>query len=290
MATAVRRRTRRRTGRAASRSESVVRLAAAAFAQHNLLTYAAAIAFQGLIALVPMTLLGLGVLGATGNQSIRTDQIAPAIEGRVTPAVYRAIDDTVRRILEHGTAGLIAVASLLSLWYLTAAMRAVIEALNTIHDVKDERTRWHRAGVAAGLGAASGIALYGSALLVIAGPRGVALGLVRWLGAILLLGLLVGLLVRFAPAQRPQTSWASLGAVLVVASWIVASLLFRLWVTYVADFTSPIGTLTTLLVLTSYLFVSANVFLVGVQLDELLRKRHPAGLGLVDHLRAAFGR
>jgi membrane protein len=277
-------------GRAGTRTRTLLTPIATAFAEHNLLTYAAAIAFQGLVALVPMTLLGLGLLGATGHRSVWTQHLAPAIQGRVRPPVYHAIDDTVRRILDHGTAGLIAVSALLAIWYLTAAMRAVIEALNRIHDVDDDRAWWHRLAVAAGLGVATGAALYGAALLVIGGPRGVVLGLVRWLGAIVMLGLLVGLLVRFAPAQRPRASWASLGAVLVVASWIVASLLFRLWVTYVANFRTPIGTLTTLLVLTSYLFVSAIVFLVGVQLDELLRKGHRAGIRFFDHVRDALGR
>jgi membrane protein len=277
-------------GRKQARGPSVVRAIAATFVEHNLLTYAAAIAFQGLVALIPMTLLGLGVLGATGNRSVWTDRIGPAIEGRVTAPVYSGIDHTVRRILEHGTGGLIAFSAALSLWYLTAAMRAVIEALNRIHDVDDDRSWLHRIAIAVGLGLASGASLYGAAVLVIAGPRGVALGLVRWIGAIALLTLVVGLLVRYAPAERPETSWASLGAVLVIASWIVASLLFRLWVTYVADFRTPIGSLATLLVLTSYLFVSTTVFLAGVQLDELLRKRHPAGLRLVDHVRAVLGR
>jgi membrane protein len=246
------------------------------FAEHNLLTYAAAIAFQGLVALVPLTLLGLGLLGATGRQEVWTKHIAPVVEGRVTPAVYRAIDDIVSRILDHGTAGLIAFSVVLSLWYLTAAMRAVIEALNRIHDVDDDRRWLHRLAVAIGLGAAAGVALYGAAVLVVGGPRGVVLGLVRWVGAVLLLGLLVGLLVRYAPAQRPRARWASLGAAFVVGSWVVASLLFRLYVTYLADFKSPIGTMTSLLVLTTYLFVSSIVFLVGVQLDEFLRKRRRA--------------
>jgi hypothetical protein len=39
---------------------------------------------------------------------------------------------------------------------------------------------------------------------------------------------------------------------------------------------SPIGTLTTPLVLTRYVFVSAAVFLAGAQLDELLRKQRSA--------------
>jgi membrane protein len=111
---------------------------------------------------------------------------------------------------------------------------------------------------------------------VIGGPRGVVLGLVRWAGAIVLLMLLVALLVRFGPAQKPRARWASLGAALVVGSWVVASILFRVYISYLADFKTPVGSLTSLLVLTTYLFVSSTVFLVGVQVDEVLRKRSRA--------------
>lgn len=220
-----------------------------------------------------MTLLGLGLLGATGHKEVWTKHVAPAIKARVLPGVYDGIDQTVTKILDHGSGGLIAFAVLLSLWYLTAAMRAVIEALNRIHDVDDDRSWGRRLAVALGLGTAAGLALYGSAVLVIGGPRGVLLGLVRWLGAIVLLGLLVALLVRYGPAQQPRARWASLGAVLVVGSWVVASILFRVYITYLANFKTPVGSLTSLLVLTTYLFVSATVFLVGVQVDEVLRKR-----------------
>ena len=192
------------------------------------------------------------------------------------PGVYRGIDQTVTKILDHGSGGLIAFSILLSLWYLTAAMRAVIEALNRIHDVDDDRPWGRRLAVAAGLGVVAGLSLYGSALLVIGGPRGVVLGLVRWAGAIVLLGLLVALLVRFGPAQKPRARWASLGAALVVGSWVVASILFRIYISYLANFKTPVGSLTSLLVLTTYLFVSSTVFLVGVQVDEVLRKRRRA--------------
>ncbi|HZO61419.1 MAG TPA: YihY/virulence factor BrkB family protein [Gaiellaceae bacterium] len=244
----------------------------AAFVEHNLLTYAAAIAFQGLIALVPLTLFALGLLGATGHRALWTEHIAPAIEGRVTQPVFAGIDDTVRRILDHGTAGLIAVASIMSVWYLTAAMRAVIEALDTIHDVRDKRSWKARIVTAVALGTVSGACLFGAATIVVGGPRGILLGLARWAAALVLVAIVVGLLLRFAPAQRPDAGWATLGAGVIVVAWVIASVLFGVWVTYVADFTSPIGTLTTLLVLTSYLFTSAVVFLAGAQLDELLRK------------------
>jgi membrane protein len=268
MATAARRSAKVRPGR----KHGVVAPVADAFAQHNLLTYAGAISFQGLVALLPLSLLGLGLLGTTGNQDIWNQHIAPAIERRVTPAMFGAIADTAKTALGHASGGLILFAGLLSLWYLTMAMRAVIEALNRIHDVKDERPFWLRALIAVGLGFAAGVCLFGSVLLVTAARGNPLLGVGRWLLAIALLGLLVGLVVRFAPAERPHARWASVGAVLVVGFWIVASLLFRVWVTYVANFKTPVGNLTALLVLTSYLFISALVFLVGIQLDELARK------------------
>ena len=268
----------------------VARKIADAFVEHNLLTYAAAIAFQALVALVPLSILGLALLGALGLDSVWTDSVAPAIHGRVTQPVYHAIDYTARRVLSSGSAGVIAFSAALSTWYLAAAMRAVMEALNMIHDVHDPRPWWRRALLAVGLGVGCGVALIGSVLIVTAAPRGggaadVLAGVGRWLAALVLLMTAIALLVRFGPAEHPQPRWASAGSVLVVCSWIVASLVFRYLVS-VANFKSPTGSLTALLMITGYLFVSSTVFLVGVQLDEILRQETGGrARGLLDLAR-----
>jgi membrane protein len=245
----------------------------------RLLTYAAAIAFQSLIALVPLTLLGLGLLGALGLESTWTNSIAPAISKRVTGPVFRGIDYTARRVLTHGSPGLIALSIVLALWYLSAAVRAIIEALNEIHEVKDERPWWRRGLVAAALALAGGSCLVGAILAVIVAPKATehgfghfALGVGRWAAAVLLLGLAVALLVRYGPAEHPQPRWASVGSAVIIAAWIVASLIFRWLVSSVLDFRSPSGALTGLIAINGYLFTTAMVFLLGVQLDELLRR------------------
>jgi membrane protein len=97
-------------------------------------------------------------------------------------------------------------------------------------------------------------------------------GIGRWPVAVLLLGLAIALIVRYGPAEHPQVRWASAGSLLVVATWILASLGFRVWVSSVANFKTAFGSLTVFLVLTAYVFVSAAIFLVGIELDELLRK------------------
>jgi membrane protein len=244
-----------------------VRQIAAGFVEHSLITYAAAIAFQNLIALVSLSILTLGILGATGHESVWTDHVAPTIQEPVRGPVFRAIDYSARRILENGTAGVIAVGAVLSVWYLTAAMRAVIEALDQIHEVKDRRAWRERVATAVLLGVLGGACLFGGALMGLAG------GPVGWLAALVLGCLAVTLILRFAPAQQPGTKWATIGGGAIVIGWAVASALFWLWIAYVANFRSPVGTMTTLLVLTSYLFVSAVVFLAGAQFDELLRTK-----------------
>ena len=257
---------------------ALTRRLVAASAEHRLFTYSAALAFQALATLVPLTMLGLGILGATGLEDTWRDSVAPVIEERVTEPVFAAIDFSVKRLLAERTIGLIALSLLLVLWYLSLCVRTVMEALNTIHDVHDRRPWRPRLLVTVGLAVALGVCLVGSALVVTVAPvvaSGVLdplLTLARWLAAVGLLAVAVGLLMRYAPAERPEVRWASAGSVLVIVVWVVASFLFRLYVSTVADFKSPIGTLTVFLVLTGYVFTTAAIFLTGAQLDELLRK------------------
>ena len=266
------------------------------FSEHELPIYASAIAFRALIAAIPLALLGLGLLGALGLQSTWRDSIAPAIKPRVLPQVFDGINATAEKILSSGTAGLISFALLLVIWDLTVGVAAIMRALNLIHDVKEDRSWARRATVAVALAVAVCFCVIGAMLLLVASPRAggaldVVLGILRWVLAPLLLALAAGLLVRFGPAQKPEARWASVGSLLVIAVWIVATILFRLWVTYVADFKSATGALTGLLLVTLYVFVTAAIFLIGAEVDELLRKEtRGRGVALPDLVAALVRR
>jgi uncharacterized BrkB/YihY/UPF0761 family membrane protein len=92
-----------------------------------------------------------------------------------------------------------------------------------------------------------------------------------------LLGIAIGALVRYAPAEHPRPRWASAGSIAIVGAWIVLSLVFRVWVSNVSNFKTGVGFLTAFLVLGAYVYLSVVVFLAGVQLDELLRVKSGAG-------------
>jgi membrane protein len=259
------------------RLRQIAREFAAAFGEHHLWTYTSAISFRAIVALVPLTLLGLGLLSALGLEDVWTDSIAPVIREHATPPVYTAIDYSVDKIFSSSAAPLIAFAAVLLLWDMAWAVTTMMEALNEIHDVDEPRPWWRRYVEALVLAGAVIVCLVGAVLLVVLGPRAsgvfhVVFGIGRWPVAFVLLGLAVGLLVRYAPAEHPQARWASAGSILVVGSWIVASVVFEWWVSSVANFETAIGSLAVFLVLSAYVFVSVAIFLIGVQLDEIVRR------------------
>jgi membrane protein len=287
---------KQQTQRRRSRRRELIADLTRRLSDHELPIYASAIAFRGLISVIPLALLALGLLGALGLQDTWHNSIAPAIEPRVLPAVFDGINASVEKILTSSTAGLIAFASALALWDLTIGMAAIMRALNRVHDVQEDRSLLRRVGIAVGLACGVCACVIAAILLLVIAPRAngafhVLLGILRWLLAPLLLGLAVGLLVRFAPAQKPEARWASAGSLLVIATWIVATLLFRLWITYVANFKTAIGSLTGLLLVTLYFFVSSAIFLIGAELDELLRKEtRGRGIALPDLVAAVVRR
>ena len=260
-------------------ARSLVRQLVQDFREHRLFVYATSVGFRALVALVPLALLALGLLGALHLTQTWRNSVAPEIRPHVTVPVFRAIDASAQTIMSSGTTLLILFASALVLWDISLALAGIVEALNRIHDVEETRSFARRTVTVVALAVVTGVCVIGSLLIVTVAPRvqgdvlHFVLGVGRWLVGALLLMVVVGAVMRFGPAERPEKRWASVGSLLVIGVWIVASLLFKLWATRVADFKSAVGSLTVLLFLSWYVFVSSAVFLVGAQVDELLREK-----------------
>jgi len=284
------------TGQRARRGlRAFVDLWSGCFAKHNLLTWASAISFQVLVALVPLSLLLLGILGALDERSVWQKQIRPGIEKRFAKQTFGAIDYAADKILTHATAGLLVLGVALTIWEISGSVRAAGGALNRIYDAEDERPLWVRFGRSFAIAIVIGCCLIGAILLLTlakhtGGSIEALLGIGRWILAIVVLGVAVNVLIRFAPAEHRSEGWVSLGTAFIVLVWVAASLIFRWYVSSLASFRSAWGSFVAILILTGYLYTSAIVFLVGVQADELIRKDATRGeKGILERMRAALG-
>ncbi|MDQ2984154.1 MAG: YihY/virulence factor BrkB family protein [Actinomycetota bacterium] len=263
------------------------------FAKHDLLTYASAIAFQVLKALVPLTLFGVAALGVAGRRDVWERDLAPSIRPRLDQPLFHAIDYVVEKIFSHNSVPLVLFAAVLTAWYVSGAVRAVMGGLNRIYETKEDRPLKLRWPLSLGLAVCVVAGLAGAALLVVAVPRPAgavryAVDVFRWIGAVAALSLAAGLLLRLGPVARRPKRWVTVGATLIILTWVVTSIVFRWYVGSIANFKTAVGQLTVFLVLAVYVYASSIVFLVGAQLDELLRADASSGeRGILD---LVFGR
>jgi len=279
----------------AARAKRFVKLWIDLFDRHELLDRASAISFAVLKALVPLTLLGLALLGAVGQRHVWKDTMFPALKSHVQPATGRAIDTAVEKIFSTDSTGLIVFASLMALWYISGSVRGVMTATNTIYECEETRSWKVRYPLSIGLAAGIAVCVIGAALAVLVAPALVSSGALevvvaigRWLVAVVLLAVAVGLLMRYAPIEPRSKAWVSGGSILVILAWVAASMIFRLLVTDVLNFKTATGSLAIFLVLGGYVYTSAIIFLLGVEVDELLREDATEGeRGLLEVLGIA---
>lgn len=252
------------------------------FRENRLLTYASAISFRVLFAIVPFTLFVLAVLGFLHLDGVWAREVAPEVRASVSKAMYQVIDQAVRNVLAGRQLFWLTGGGAIALWGMSGAVRATMEALDGIYDVREERSLAQRLRRSLWLAAAIGGCFLGALAAVRLGPLamhqgghdvvlGVVSFLVRWGVAISLLTLAVFLTVRYGVACPQPARWVSLGSGLAVSSWIVMSLGFAAYVTGIASYGSVYGSLASVIVAFSYIYMSCVAFLFGVQVDALVR-------------------
>lgn len=251
------------------------------FQENDLLSYASAMAFQALFALIPATLAGIALLGFLNLETIWENEIAPQIQQNVQVDAFSAIDRTVSSILGDRRQTWLTFGIAFALWQVSGAVRATMSPLNAMYHDDEDRPFLKRFAVSLLLAPAIFLCI-GSAFLAIQLGNNVANwydGVARWLIlvgrwplAALALAVSIWLLMRFAPAKRHST-WTSLGALFVLFGWLLTSLGFALYANYIADYGSIFGGLASAIVLLTYIYLSAGAFLLGAQLDACFRNQ-----------------
>jgi membrane protein len=265
------------------RARAVAREVVEGFDRNDLLTYASAIAFQILTAIVPFLLFLLGLLGFFDLGGVWADDLAPEVEPRVSPPVFDLLNDTVNQVLDERQLFWVTGGFALALWQVSGAVRAVMGALDGVYGTRRKRPARERYPLSFALAVGVGVLLvmafavvrFGPLLLDVSGVIGALWFALRWLVATGLLTLAVAALVHFAPGVRRPLPWVSFGTLLVIAGWVAMSIGFGVYLTEIADYESIFSGLATFIVLMAYLYAAAVVFLGGVQVDAAVRKLLP---------------
>jgi membrane protein len=254
---------------------------AGAFRRNGLINFAAAISFLLVLALVPFLLFLVALLGFLELEEVWRKDVAPEVRGSLSDAAYRVLDDTATRVLREKEGWWLTAGFALALWEISAATRVTMTALDRIYGFTRRRSFFELFPRSVVLGLAMGVAVVAALVVVRFVPLATgeldgvvaALSLIgRWLVAAVLLGAGAAVVVHHGSATRQTLPWVTVGTVLVMAAWVGMSILFGIYVTYIANYGSVFGNLATFFVLLLYVYASSIAFLAGVQADACIRK------------------
>jgi len=179
----------------------------------------------------------------------------------------------------------VALTAIFAIWSANAGMKAMIDAMNLIYG-EDEKRSFLALNLRSLLFtlAAFAIFLISLAVLVVTPKLLAATGLqnrfaqvfvvLRWPVLFAATVVFLVLLNRYGPSRpRAQSRWALWGSVLGAAMWLLVSALFSFYVERLSNLAAVYGSLAAIAGLMLWLWFSALVILIGIELNHELEMR-----------------
>ncbi len=268
------------------------------FKADNLTDLAAALTYYGVLAIFPMIIVIVSVLGLIGHSATQ-----PLIDnlGKVAPGPAKEIlTGAINNVQSgRGTSGVLVIVGLLgALWSASGYISAFMRASNAVWDVEEGRPIWKTVPIRLGVTLVTVILLTVSAMAVIltgglARQAGNLVGLgssavtvfdiAKWPVMLLIVSVILAILYYMGPnVRQPGVRWVSPGSVLAVLAWLTASAAFAFYVANFSSYNKTYGALGGVIAFLVWLWITNVVILLGAELNaELERERlleagHPA--------------
>ena len=255
----------------------------------NILTIAAAVAYNFFFSLFPLLLFAAPLLALAGNKQQLFGWILDQLSQTVPPAAFTMLSGIVKDVVFAPNApGLVSVGALLTLYSASNIFGSLMGALNIAYHVKNDRRPWWKQRlIQLGMVLVAGLLMTIAASVMLGGPNivdavanWVRLGhFAKWGWMVLQYPLAFAFLVLalwlmyFVLPDFPQHKTQILaGSIVAAVLWVLATILFRLYVVHFTTFNAAYGTIGAVLLLLSWMYYSMVVILAGGELNAELAK------------------
>ena len=257
--------------------------------------FAGNLTYKTLFAIFPFFTFLLSLLGLFNATSLVNDMIdylSGVMPGTATKFIKTQLFAITKSQAESAfTFGAI-VSIALALWGVSGAFRSIMEAMNVMYEVDEDRPFWKVYGLSILMSlavvilmvSAFGIVIFGGS---VGGGLAEAIGLgsifqtvwsiVQWPIVACIVLFTFALIYFFAPAAKQKFTWISPGAVLAFVFWLVFSLLFSFYVGNFGSYSASYGSLAGVIILMLYVYYSAFIMLVGAEMNQVIEWHIPGG-------------
>lgn len=275
----------------------VLRGAVKEFFDDELTDTAAALTYYSLLSIFPAAIVLLSLIGLAGQDTTRTllDNLNPIIPGSAHEQVRDLIVSLQASQSAAGVA--LAIGLVTGIWSASGYVAAFMRASNRVYDVPEGRPIWKTVPTRLATTVALLILMFAAAIIVVfTGPvarqAGDLLGLssaaitlwniLKWPVLVLLLMIMAGILYWAAPNAKQSFRWISPGSVLSVLLWMIASVLFAIYVANAASYSKTYGTMAGIIIFLVWVWISNLAILLGAELNAELERARAEADGLPE--------
>ena len=276
----------------------VLRKTAREFSKDQSTDLAAALTYYAVLALFPAVIALLSLVGLVGQgpQTVKTllDIAKQVGAGSMVATIEGPLTDMAKQPQAAGIAFVVGLAT--ALWSASGYVGSFGRAMNRMYEIREGRPFWKLRPVMLLVTVISLVLVALVALaLVLTGPAATAVGnaigigstavtvwnIAKWPVILAVVVFIVAVLYYATPnVKQPKFRWISVGAVLAIVVWIIASALFGLYVATFASYNKTYGTLAGVVVFLLWLWITNLALLFGAELDAELERGRELQAGL----------
>jgi membrane protein len=261
------------------------------FLSHQMTDRAATLTYYAMMSLFPALLVGVTLLGLVGQQGLVTDATNYLLDHGVDPSTANVVSHVLQNMVNTsgGALGATLVISIaLAINGASGAFGASGRALNLVYGAEESRGMVRRklVDIAATLAVIVLFAVVLAAVFLggqLAHDLFGKIGLgstaasiwsyARWPVALVAATVAYGIVYGMAPDIEPRkVRWLTPGAVVGVVLWIALSLGFSIYIRNFSSYGAAYGAFGAAIVLLLWLYLSANAFLLGAELNAELER------------------
>jgi membrane protein len=275
----------------------LVRQVIAGINDDNLTGRAAELAFNFVLALFPLFIFLLSLLGlfAARGSALRHGLFVYVYQV-LPPAAAEVVGNTLHEVMHNASDGKLTFGIVLTIWFASGGMSSLISALNGVYEVKEQRSWIKIRAISFVLTIAISLLIILALVMVLSGGYlanriGEYYGLreaavdawqvAQWPLAIAFVTLSFSLIYYFAPDLKEQHwYWISPGSVFGVLLWIATSFAFRAYLHFFNSYSRTYGSLGAVMILMMWLYVTGFAFLLGGEINAKIehaaaKRGHP---------------
>lgn len=279
----------------------IVKRALKEFSKDQVTDIAATLVFFTVLALFPGLIAIVSLLGLFGQSQAVVDGISQIVttlapEPTIAESVNSFVTDFVQGQSTGGASLGVIIGLLGAVYSASKFVGAFSRAMNRVYEVDEGRPVWKLKPLHYVL-TLGGLVLIALALviLVVSGPVAQAVGdvvglgstavtvwsIAKWPVLLAIVVLLVAVLYYATPnIQQPKFRWMSMGALVAIAVWLLASVAFAFYVVNFGSYSATYGALAGAVIFLLWLWITNIALLLGAEIDAEVERGRELQAGM----------